>query len=403
MVSALAIILIFFKLAANLFAGTSDFLEKMTEAQSQISIFQQSVGCDIQTSNWLDEHFGGTGTTVFNYWKKHSCSELFSAVPPSWMSRVEWFPVCSSGILASAVQRGARSILVLRSEYEKEIHRYDTCEVLGDYVGKSGKSGTSSAHSNPKSRELLASRRREINLIAQKTHIALTSACCPEGLVKRDRCLQLMSDAKISWCTPGVELNCDSTGLGLTRWASRFGVAAGPIESSEVRLPAIEMDAWDSDDTAAALVAHELAHACTTIRFHQALGGDLNKHKNFLRNDCAISNETLKNYRELFLSTGANREVFDCVVGLAQASTKRRFENRECNGCPKAQLFESFGDWMAIKATPSFFRGPALIQRQCNRWRDSVHPLGPDKVRCFMKSGSIRKNIKDDIGCQGPF
>lgn len=393
----------------------------------------------------LESVFKKSGMGMREFASSQSCSSLFAMAPPRALRKLDpagklvnadnWFPVCSPLMMnrfrSGEPEPAAIEVLAATKRHfeSKDYCALEPSAMRGGsgYVAPTQASWDAYTPSSPE-------QEKEWKGYAEKNFDRLrdrvAGVCCADG---SKACKSLMASVELRWCVPETSRDksdpCTETGTffqtdlkPFEAWFDFYktnpepGAAKGkfPYSAGYVQLSGLfYADGVTKDDHST--IAHELAHACSSIRRQiSANGGNRAAFEDFrnawYRYDqggrpslgCEITPEAKTAFGDLFKGVRADKGTIECYAGVAKVGGKKRFAAGDCDrGCPRQHFEEGFADWMRYEVALEELDVPWLIDVTCDHYvRDNEHPFLGDSFRCALESESLRRRWMKHLGCR---
>lgn len=400
----------------------------------------------------LDHHLGARGQTAEAIFSQNTCHDITNEHPPFWVTQCqtrgtqEWWPVCSMERLI-AYRNGpptTSSTQALIRAQRPPLH-LDSCAPAPTVAAQNRYSGNYQTPSQSRSRfrrfEQEGITRARFLTDIDAIRISVRNTCCSDG---DPRCTRLFDQAiDIRFCEPSPNTNipddCLTGGDYATQsreWMAQLnqwqGVGRGVVSRGDT--PAGRNEDFPLGGAVISLlpgfiqaetytsklqtVAHEFGHMCSQFRRQiQVRDGLPNAartwiefhHRRSSDGDagigCLVSEDVRRSYQRLFASTvpgGGTDEMLSCLVANAFLGDFTRFGTRALcpGGCPRAQLEESFAEWILF-LTRERREFSALLERACSNYlRDGQHGLPQDSFRCFLRAPRGALKFRELSGCR---
>jgi hypothetical protein len=401
-----------------------DLVERLATPDYQTRQFKNLEGIGSSSCSFSNyspiNPFGAYRIDFKEAFKRWECDMIFSDTTPDWANssdRTWWWPVCSAVTVQSDVtENGLTYPAAFQAHVERMLKR-DLCSaprgedrfVSGHVAPSQNAEGVTVMPEN----ERVAFSKQIRAFVNQQ----FTSECCS---AKDELCQKLLKKVEITWCKPASDPNspdpCTDVGANynfspaeadkLILW---FQDKKKSFEKFPFSPGRISMTSFVKADNQLlhnmGVFAHELGHACSSIRMQLAIQRrKLPAQISFLqainRVSCDISDLSKKSYQEMLAALGATAGTSKCLIDYASKAASSRFTNQPCeNGCPISHLEESTADWLRVKSLADNQWYPNVIPTMCQYLRDAMHPLGADEMSCFMLTPAFKEKMRRNFGC----
>jgi hypothetical protein len=349
----------------------------------------------------------GSGTrTPSQHLAQLKCREIFAATPPAWLGTImdppsqkffakHWLPVC--GYYRFEFFRESLNQPRIQDLSTFDWTPTDVCSLPSHTTPELG-TEQNPGTSRPEIRNMTFNERKSYLDDYTEIRSTVEEACCRD-FVYAKACREAFQAIPALLCQSPLDATQPDPCLASIAYYHSNIKQTGetPYPLGEVHLPAV-LDGFGQRIGHAAMVAHELGHACIDVQAHLLWKAGVAPRYAALRSTgCELTPAIKSLYENFFVKAGASAETYRCLERLAHDATQALFTDTACpKGCARSYLAESWADWISFQVSP-----PAeYLSYICLNRRDDRHALPADELACYLRTPSARALLEKRLSCR---